>query len=331
MNIKINEKIVKQNHILFSDFFNCTTQTPQPPLQNTKDGWKSFTGGLYPIITSTDFNADSVKAGALLKTSGGPTDSGRYITREITNAVIAAYPNSYRLRNWNLLQNTGYKPALYVSFYFKTQHGFDLGKLFRAYWDTNKITYPKSQNYWLSVKSDGTFVSRVEGSSDGYKPLYTDKVFTFAEINETWNRFEVMLDFENDRHTFLINGKQMTDVSNGYTGWVTGQLGAGRVLDYVLLGNTVDTRMELGTSFSWAQLYADYSLKRIEIADSEVWANKTMSAVQPTTSWVVDDVAQTTTVEFTPNRGIMPDLNNKWIYYVDGTDATLIGPYVPTL
>lgn len=265
-------------------------------------------------------------AGALLKTSGGPTVSGRYLTREITSSVVSLYPSSYRLRNFNLITNSGYKSALYVSFYFLTQAGADLGKLFRVYWDTN-ASYPKSQNYWLSIKADGTFVARVEGASDGYTPLYTDKVFTSSEIQNVWNRFEILIDFDNDRHTFLINGQQMTDVSNGYTGWVTGQLGAGRVLDYVLLGNTVDTRIENSQWFSWAMPYADFSLKRIEIADSNVWANKTQSVVQVPTSWV-NNGDGTTTVQFVPNRGVMSDLNNKWVYYVDGIDATLIGPYV---
>ncbi|MNH30954.1 hypothetical protein D3C79_912800 [compost metagenome] len=69
----------------------------------------------------------------------------------------------------------------------------------------------------------------------------------------------------------------------------------------------------------WAQPYADFSLKRIEIADSSDWSTKTKSVVQPVKSWAPNEI------EFIINRGDFADLNNKHIFLLDGLNATYLG------
>ncbi|MGX5817483.1 hypothetical protein ACWKWU_04760 [Chitinophaga lutea] len=312
-----NYTFAGHRHMAFrsTDFDSVTTAVPAT---NTKAGWQAHLSGIYPILTSNDFNSQATASGATLELTGGPTHSGKWLKRQLSAAIKAAYPSNYRLRNWNLLDNTGYKPYLYVSFYLQTFDADDTGKYFRMYWKRDlPSTDPKySSSFWTGKPVNTAFTWRVEWSGNGELGGYGDER---QPVDGKWNRIELMFDFDNDIYQTFVNGKLQTDSSRNYFGPVSGQLGLNSVINYALLGNTVDPMVEDGHHLGWALPYVDYSSKRIELADTNNWATKTKSVVQPVKSWSGGNV------EFIVNQGDFADLNNKHIFYVDGTTATYIG------
>ncbi len=304
-------------HHRFTDFANATTATPA---SNTTSGWKAHLDGIYPIVISKDFNSQALESGATLQLTGGPTPSGKWLKRQLTNAIATQFPNNYRLRNFNLSDNDGSptaRDAIYVSFYLQTFESDDSGKFFRMFLKDSPLA-PKTTNiYPTKAPHSGQFTWRAEGNNDGWPIGYADQT---VAINNQWNRIELLLDFANDRYAFMVNGILQTDISRGYMGWVAGQLGVGTKHDYSLLGNTVTPFAEDGHHMGWAQPQLDFSLKRIEIADSANWETKTKAVLQPVKSWSND------AIEFIVNQGDFPDLQNKHIFYVDGTNAVYVAP-----
>lgn len=291
------------------------------PASNTQAGWKAHLDGIYPIVVATDFNAKSRESGATVEMTGGPTPSGKWLKRQLTQQIAAQFPNNYRLRNFNLSDNDGVtsaRDALYVSFYLQTFEDDDTGKFFRMFLK-NSPNYPKTTNFYPSkMPRSREFTWRTEGNGDGWPAGYADQTFP---INQQWNRIELLFDFVTDRYALLVNGVLLTDVSRGYAGWIAGQLGTRAMHDYSLLGNTIAPFAEDGHHMGWAQPHMDFSLKRIEIADSANWATKTRSVFQPIKSWTND------TIEFIVNRGDFADLENKHVFYVNGTDVVYVGPF----
>lgn len=303
-------------HLRSTDFDSVTTGTPST---NTKAAWQAHLDGIYPILTSNDFNNQATASGATLELTGGPTHSGKWLKRQASEAIRALFPSNWRLRNWNLLDNTGYKPYLYVSFYLQTFDNDETGKWFRMYWKRNLPTTDAkySSSFWGAKMLNGPYTWRVEWSGNGELGGYADQAFSSTG---KWNRIELLFDFDNDTYQTIINGVVLTDSSRNYFGTVSGQLGLNSVVNYALLGNTLEPMAEDGHHVGWALPYADYSSKRIELADNASWASRTKSVVQPVKSWTSGNV------EFIVNQGDFADLNNKHIFYLDGTTATYIGP-----
>lgn len=304
-------------HLRATDFDNALAAVPS---SNTKAGWQGHLDGIYPILTSDDFNSQATESGATLELEGGPTRSGKWLRRQTSAELWEKYPANVRLRNWNLFSNSsGYKSAVYVSYYLQTFVGDDTGKHFRIWWrrDLPSTDSKYNSNLWLG-KSAGSsgYTWRLEWSNDGQPGGYSNQQF---EIDGKWNRVEVLMDFDNDEYAMMVNGQLLTYVSRGYTGVIEGQMGLNSVVRYALLGNTVDPRAEDGHHLGWAQPFADFSLKRIELADSPNWANKTKSVIQPVKSWESDNI------EFIINQGDFEDLTDKHIFYVDGLEATYVG------
>jgi hypothetical protein len=303
-------------HLRSTDFDSAAAATPA---SNTKAGWQTHLDGIYPIKTSNDFNDQATNSGATLELTGGPTQSGKWLKRQASEAIRALFPSNWRLRNWNLLDNTGYKPYLYVSFYLQTFDSDDTGKFFRMYWKRDLPTTDAkyTSSFWTGKPINNSYTWRVEWSGNGELGGYGDQSF---DVDGKWNRVELLFDFDNDEYKILINGTTLTDVSRSYTGAVAGQLGLNSVIHYALLGNTLEPMAEDGHYVGWALPYVDYSSKRIELADSADWTTKTKSVVQPVKSWASGNV------EFIINQGDFADLTNKHVFYVDGTTATYIGP-----
>lgn len=299
-----------------TDFDSATAATPS---SNTKAGWQALLQGIYPIKTSNDFNDQATASGATLELTGGPTHSGKWLKRQASQAIRTLYPSNWRLRNWNLLDNSGYKSYLYVSFYLQTFDDDDTGKWYRMYWRRDlPSSDPKySSSFWTGkMAGGGQFTWRVEWSGNGELGGYADQSHPTTGV---WNRMELFFDFANDSYQVHINGKPITDSSRNYFGTVAGQLGLNSQITYALLGNTLEPMAEDGHHVGWAMPYADYSSKRIELADNSNWALKTKSVVQPVKSWTSGNV------EFIVNQGDFADLDNKHIFYLDGTTATYIG------
>lgn len=302
-------------HLRFTDFDTAAAATPS---SNTKAGWQAHLQGIYPIKTSNDFNDQATASGATLELTGGPTHSGKWLKRQATNAIKALYPSNWRLRNWNLLDNSGYKSYLYVSFYLQTFDNDDTGKWYRMYWRRDlPSTDPKySSSIWHAKTNGGQYTWRVEWSGNGELGGYADQSLTSTG---QWNRIELLFDFDNDTYQTIINGKTLTDSSRNYFGTIAGQLGLNSQITYALLGNTLEPMAEDGHHVGWAMPYVDHSSKRIELADNATWSLRTKSVVQPVKSWTSGNV------EFIINQGDFADLNNKHIFYLDGTTATYIG------
>src|SRR5690606_28706069 len=118
-------------------------------------------------------------------------------------------------------------------------------------------------DFWMARQTGtGLYHWRVEWSSGGESGNdigYCDESF----VNDaTWQRIELLFNFDDDQYAFLVDGSLQKDVSRGYTGVVEGQLWADSQPTYALLGNTLTPRLEDGHFVGWAQPHADFSLKR---------------------------------------------------------------------
>lgn len=308
-----NYRYQGQRHLLarFTDFDNANTAAPAA---NTKAGWQAHLDGIYPILTSTDFNALSTASGATVEASGGVTPSGRWLKRSITQAIRDQFPSNYRLRNWNLWDTRGYQPQMYYSGYVNLSTANAPGKYLRFYWRESSNA---NQNVW-TAKEGGSLTARAEGSNAGVPGIYSDAPVRYQA--NTWMRYEILADFANDRISFYADGKVLTDVSRNYTGVNTGWLGVGGKLDYFLLNNTIDMNGDAGEFVGHAMPYLDFSFRRIELADSPNWASRTDAVVQVPTRW------ENGRIDIVVNQGRFANLENKHLFLLDGMQATYLGP-----
>jgi hypothetical protein len=302
-----------QRHLLarFTDFDHA--QGPAPAA-NTKSGWQAHLDGIYPILTSTDFNAQAAASGATVESSGGVTPSGRWLKRSITQSIRDQFPSNYRLRNWNLWDTRGYQPQMYYSGYVNLSTISAPGKFLRFYWRDSSNA---NNNVW-TAKEGGSLTARAEGSNTGSPAIYSDAPVSYQA--NTWIRYEVLADFANDRIAFYANGKVLTDVSRNYTGVVSGWLGVGGKLDYFLLNNTVSMDGDAGEFVGHAMPYLDFSFRRIELADSPNWASRTDAVVQVPTRW------EDGRIDIVVNQGRFANLENKHLFLLNGMQATYLGP-----
>lgn len=307
-----------------TDFSNVTSTTPS---SNTKSGWQEFLDGLFPIQTSDDFNSEATESGLTVELTGGPAQSGVWIKRQITTAVEAAYPLNARLRNINICENNlegeTFKPAVYLSYYLKPATQTEVGKAARIYWEQNEDpTCSLWNNYFVSEQYH---TNRIEGGipENNFDGLFSDQSgSTVAPIND-WIRIEILIDYENGFHAQLANGVLLTDTSRSYNGIINGQVEVGGVIRYAVLGNTVEAHGDSGFHVGWGMPVFDYTLKRIELADSSNWETKTNSVYQPCTTWVAG--VSNTSAQIVINQGNFSNLENKHLFYVDGITATYIG------
>lgn len=302
-----------QRHLLarFTDFDKAVAPVPAA---NTKAGWQAHLDGIYPILTSNDFNAQSVASGATVEQSGGVTPSGKWLRRSITQAIREQFPHNYRLRNWNLWDTRGYQPQMYYTGYVNLSTTQAPGKYFRFYWRDSSNA---NNNVW-TAKEGMSLTARAEGANTGVPGIYSDAPTRYAP--NTWMRYEIFADFANDRISFYADGKLLTDASRGYTGVNTGWLGVGGKLDYFLLNNTVDMNGDAGEFVGHAMPYLDFSFRRIELADAPNWASRTDAVVQVPTRW------ENGRVDIVVNQGRFADLQDKHLFLLDGTQATYLGP-----
>lgn len=315
----------RHSHYRFTDFEDTIAQTP---VSNTKAGWQAHLNGVYPIVTSTDFNSAATASGATLQLSGSPTPSGKWLRRRITQAVADLYPSNYRLRNFNLCDNVNEgntaKGQVYVSYYLLPTVTTEVGKEFRIYFQQGADpTYSIWKNYVVSNNAHNWRLEWAGSGGGGELGGFSDQ-----NIPPTsgYLLVELLLDFTNNRYAFIVNGTTLTDTSNGYNGWIAGQLDPANIVKYALLGNTVEQHDDTH-HVGWAMPTMDYSMKRIYLADNAVWASKTLPPVlQPTTDWVNNGA--TSDINFVINKGHFPDLVGKHIFYADGLTVSYVGALV---
>lgn len=308
-----NHRFQGQRHLLarFTDLDNAGSPAPT---SNTQAGWQAHLDGVFPILTSTDFNASATASGATVAASGGVTPSGRWLRRSITQAVRDQFPSNYRLRNWNLWATPGYRPQMYFSGYLNLSTTDAPGKYLRFYWTESSNA---NHNVW-AAKEGGSLTGRAEGATTGSPGFYADAPVRY--VPSTWVRYEILADFANDRIAFYVDGKPITDQSRGYAGAIAGWLGTGGKLHYFLLGNTVDVNGDAGEFVGHAQPYLDFSFRRIELADSADWARRSDAVPQVPTRWEDDRV------DIVVNRGRFADLADKHLFLLDGMQARYLGP-----
>jgi len=299
-----------------TDFDEASTAIPAA---NTEAGWKAHLDGLYPILTSDDFNINAAADGATLELTGGPTQSGKYLQRKSTGGN--------RLRNWNVLQNdTTFRPFLYVSCLIHMPL-LDSGKYIRTYWvqDGND---PDTNNVYLSKATDEQPAWNVEANFDSWQSGYGDQ--TGLPWGD-WIRVEQFINFTTGQYWHRIDGRLITDTSRGFNGPATtdGQVGTSKVLNYHLNGNTLDLQTSATDFVGWAGQYTDYSNKRIELADNAVWANRTKSVPQSINS--VTDNGATSSVQIRVDQGDHANLTGKHLFFLGGANgdtAVYIGALV---
>ncbi len=303
----------------FTDFDNASGATPAA---NTEAGWTALLDGLFPISSSTDFNPDAVACGATLELTGGVTASARWLRRQVTEAAALAFTN-IRLRNFNIWKTEGYVPYVHLSFY---NYGMTqpIGKITRTYYSGD----PRGHDNVWAARTDGQYSAHCEPGTPALPQLDGDQTNASG-----WTRCDMFMDFENGVFSFYVDGLLQTDVSRGIDGIETDWIYPASILDYILLGNTISAgRTGAGTAedpyvynseyTGWAMPVLSFSRKRIEIADSAVWASRTDSVIQPLKTCVSGDA------EVIVNQGRFDDLVGKHYFELDGMTATYIGPVV---
>jgi hypothetical protein len=285
-----------------TDFDNAPTAVPAA---NTKAGWQANCDGIYPIITSKDFNVDSVASEATLEMSGGPTVSGKWLRRRVDEDVGILFPSNSRLRNFNLWDTNEFHGQVYVSFYMFSFNAFQPGKFSRMFWTGGTID---NKNIWFA-KPDVALTGRAEHSGGGTDTIFIDNI-TYTD--QTWTRMEMLYDFDLDEIRVIQDGVVTTDVSLGYNGVYTEFLGTGGLIDYYLLGNTMDECLNSEPYyFGWAQPYMDFSHKRIELTDHATWGSETKKVIQIPTGW------SDTRIDIVINQGDFDNLDGKYLHVVD--------------
>ena len=313
-----NYTIAGRRHMLprFSDLDVATTTTPA---SNTIAGWEALTGGARPILTNTDFNAFATETNTTLVLTGGPTQSGAYLRRQITESAAATYTN-IRLRNWCIFPTEEFHGKIHVSF---LSFGMDeaIGKIFRMYWTGGDNLW---DNVWVA-RTNQDYSARAEYSGGGVIPqLDADNTGAVG-----WVRDDFFFDFDTGLCSFYIDGELLIDTSSGHTGELD-WLGVGGVLDYILLGNTISAgRTGAGTVeypyvyndeyTAWALFSVSFSHTRIEMADSPTWAEKTGFEIQPFAT------CETGEAQYIVNQGRFADLADKSLFLVDKMNATYLG------
>jgi len=298
-----------QTHTLarFTDFDGAATQEP---VTNTEAGWKAHLDGIFPIVTATDFNSEATASKATLELTGSPTPSGKWLKRKSDQAVLDLFPSNGRLRNWNLFDNDSTpRNQMYVSYYINSFTTPNVGKWSRIYW-TGGSTLNK--DLWIGMPNpspNGLLTARAEYSGGGETGIYADQPFP----NGDWVFVEMFYDFESDVFRLQQNGVVITDTSRLYTGDVSNWLGTGGVLDYVLMGNTMDTHpTEDNHYFGWARPYMDFSFKRVLLSESATYTHGvTYGIPQPITAW------SDTSISFVTNLGHFSSLTGKYFHVVD--------------
>lgn len=408
---------------LVTGFESATTPTPA---SNTKAGWLAHTGGIIPVQSSNDFNPFATESGATLELTGGPTQSGKWLKRTISQAVALLFPANYRLRNWCLEDNlTGYKPEFRFSLLVYAQSSNTVAKFVRPYWAVND-SFPNSTNMYISIQkevfAEGSAPIKTSVASSltaGQSTVVTltfgapitglyhldvelrigsvtvgtmsnwlavsDTVWTFTftasqdvpdviaatvvnksgaklknpsmprphgydssfrlestlggspGCNQTqpsrqlpqtdaWHFVEGIFDAKNSRFAVFVDGKPIIDIADGYDGgWVNGQLGDLRALTYIVLGNTIDARIENGHYVGWAEPVFDYDLRRIMLYDAPIWGEGSKPVECFAKTWLNGDI------QLIVNQGHYSDLRNKHLFYCDGITRTYIQPLPTTV
>lgn len=307
----------------FTDFESAITAIPA---SNTLSGWQNACDDFYPILTSTQFNVNAAAASATLEMTGGPTPSGKYFRRQIT-AAGDVLSGSNRLHNFSLWPTAGYQDLIHISYYLYCE-GDDpgIGKDFRIYWTGGSPN--NNKNMWAGrVLEQFTARAEYSGGSDSL-PLYSDESIP----GTGWFRRDIFLDAGNGVAWLYVNGILLTDASNSLTGEITDWIGAGAVIDYILLGNTVDSgRQGSEGSYTyndhyigWAQPRMDFSWKRLEIANNSDYSLATQKSIVIDTEWV-DNGDGTVTVPYIVNQGTMPDLDGMYLFEMNLMTPTLLG------
>jgi hypothetical protein len=310
----------------FTDFEQAVTAIPA---SNTLAGWQAACDAFYPMTAATGFNVNAAQNNATLEMTGGPTPSGKWFRRQITEAADAL-DGSNRLRNFCMWPTAGFQALIHISYYLYAE-GDDpgAGKDFRIYWTGGAPN--NNKNMWTSRALD-KFNANAEysGGSDSLT-LYSDQSIP----GTGWFRRDIFLDMENGRAWLYVNSILMTDASNSLTGEINNWIGAGAVIDYILLGNTVDSgRQGSEGSYTyndhyigWAQPRMDFSWKRLEIANNSNYALATEKSILIDTDWI-DNGDGTVTVPYIVNQGTMSTLEGMYLFSIDLMTPTLLGEFV---
>ncbi len=310
----------------FTDFTNAVSAIPA---SNTLAGWQANCDGFYATTGGTAFNVNAALNNATLEMTGGPTPSGRWFRRQITEAADAL-DGSNRIRNFTLWPTAGFQALIHISYYLYAEAGDPgIGKDFRIFWTGGAPN--NNKNMWTSRAVD-RFNANAEysGGSDSLT-LYSDESIP----GTGWFRRDIFLDMQNGKAWLYVNGIILTDASNSLTGEITNWIGAGAVIDYMLLGNTVDSGRQ-GTEgaytynshyIGWAQPRMDFSHKRLEIANNPDYALATEKSILIDTAWT-DNGDGTVTVPYIVNQGTMSTLEGMYLFYLDRMTPTLLGEFV---
>lgn len=164
------------------------------------------------------------------------------------------------------------------------------------------------------------FSWRAEGNGNGYQGGYADTALALAQEDQ-WIYFERLVDFTADEYATFVNQVIQIDTDRGYTGWVSGQIGADKIARHGLLGNTIDPRGENGEKIEWAEISVDFDWDTLWIANSSVWANKTLRPVKCPQKSCIDGV-----VEFIVNDGGNEDVSTWHLFHDDGKIITHLRP-----
>lgn len=201
----------------------------------------------------------------------------------------------------------------FISFWFKIAEDQQAGKFFRIYSDAGNI--------WIAT-----------GCADYQINAYSEITSTWCYGDpsfeeETWYRIDLYMNQNPNTFTVYRNQVQVATSS----GMMAASMGAdGHTLDFP---NMIDqpgsgrcgAHPTWDGAYSYDDIYIDYTLARVEMADSATWAGRTHCEIQPPLTWGTGEV----TVKL--NRGSFGATDTVYLYLIDSAGAVNANGYEITL
>ena len=297
------------------------------PELNTIDGFRAALNGFYPSAAGNfksdweTFDAPGVRHKGMKIRSGGPSRSGKYMTRGWAEDGDAVYGwcftappiaehcpiyKTFKIRHAIDLAADGYNPNKIFRMYFIPPDGIGVSNVY--------LNQSGSGIGW------GKFRSHHEYPSSG--SLYYSNEGDLAPHGD-WHRVEVIGDNLTHEVRFRVNGVLLENVTKPgvQTPYYEGEAPNGQRImfpdTFNQLGGFADPAVYPPGEVGYTDLYIDYDRHRVELSNSPIWGQHTHSEIQIPVLCEVNPETDEVTWGIRLNQGEHADLSGLSVHLVD--------------
>jgi hypothetical protein len=252
--------------------------------------------GFFAQKSGSPWSASSSELGIQ---NGGPANSTRYMRRSYVTGELGGLSTNV----------SGAGNQLYTTFKFMMPAGTQSGKMFRFYADS-----PQYDVYLSTGCTNNMVRGFSECTSGSCSGATTEWGSGPALTANQWHRVEVWADSSRNVFNVAVNGVQAWQKSN----WLNSNLGLnGHTLDYpnMLDSSSREASCPATGSYSYDDIYVDFTQARVEISDASTWSNARKKEVQLPISW--NDGA----ITIRTNTGTFSAGQTVYVYVVDSSGA----------